>query len=470
MDPSLIPQVNPDGFSEDSPSITVALINCVGQSKLPIWKQLEIQSFVCTNEVDILHLQECKIDEDSFAQCGYLTSNFNIFSNNKPDESHYGTASLVRSDLDVTNIHTDDDGRVIVFDAAGSTWSNLYLPSGSDGNSRAKREHYFSEVIPQLMVRRLAQGAAGGDFNSIIALNDSTRNPHTKVSPSCRNLVRAFSWCDSFRKMYPRAPQYSRHSDHPHHGSGASRIDRSYHWGNLEVREAEYKSISFSDHFCLTIDYGLPYNLSRHLAPKTRPAFKISPLVVNDETFKARLELSMIEWLSVKDNGAEVLLWWEYLVKTGIKQLALARTKELKKQKMGKLNILKLRQVNLTQKVNNMQMNFLAELKLVNLLISEWYKNESSMIHLLSRSNDLNLNEKVRIYHHGQHQQFIKRSATLQLQTPAGIVTGHLECAKALEDNVTVKSLECQVWRSTFLWVKIQTESPSFRCWDVSRF
>ena len=84
-----------------------------------------------------------------------------------------------------------------------------------------------------------------------------------------------------------------------------------------------------------------------------------------------------------------------------------------------------------------MQTNLLAELKLVNLLISEWYQNESAAINLLSRSNDLNLNEKVRIYHHGQHQQFRKRSSILQLQTPAGIVSGHLDCAKALEDNVT---------------------------------
>ena len=159
----------------------------------------------------------------------------------------------MRSDIEVSNIHTDNDGRVIVFDAAGSTWSNLYLPSGSDGNTRAKQENYFSEIIPQLMVRQLAQGAAGGDFNSIMALNDSTRNPQTKVSPSCRNLVKSFSWSDSFRTLYPRAPQYSRHSDHPHHGSGASRIDRSYHWGNIEVREAEYASISFSDHLCLII-------------------------------------------------------------------------------------------------------------------------------------------------------------------------------------------------------------------------
>ena len=336
MDPSLIPQANTEGFSEemDPPSIIVAYINCVGQSKLPISKQLEIQSFVCTNNVDILHLQECRIDDDSFAHCGYLTSNFNIFSNNKPDDSHYGTASLVKSDLDVTNIHTDDDGRIIVFDAADSTWSNMYLPSGSDGISRAKREHYFSEVIPQLMIRRLARGAAGGDFNSIIALNDSTRNPESKVSPSCRNLVRTFLWLDSYLQMYPRAPTYSRLSNHPHHGSGASRIDRSYHWGDLEVREADYLSISFSDHFSLIVTYGLPHALSRHFTPKSKPAFKISPSVVNDEIFINKLEYSMRQWQEVKENGVEVLQWWEYLVKPAIKKMAYERTKEIKKTKI----------------------------------------------------------------------------------------------------------------------------------------
>ena len=82
-----------------------------------------------------------------------------------------------------------------------------------------------------------------------------------------------------------------------------------------------------------------------------------------------------------------------------------------------------------------MQINLLAELKLVNLLISEWYNNKSAAINLLSWSNDLNLDEKVRIYHHGQHQQFRKRSSILQLQTPAGIVSVHLDCAKALENN-----------------------------------
>ena len=237
MDHSLDPGINPPepGETDHNPvedftPMIVAYINCVRQSKFPVSKQLEIQSYVCTNRIDILHLQECKIDEDSFAQCGFLTSNYNIFSNNKPDDSNYGTASLIRSDLEVSNIHTDDDGRILIFDAAGCTWGNLYLPSGSDGPSRARREQYFSEIIPDLLVRRLAQGAIGGDLNSIISLPDSTRNPHTNISPSCRNLVRAFSLLDCFRRLYPRAAQYSRHSHSIHHGKGASRIDRSYQW------------------------------------------------------------------------------------------------------------------------------------------------------------------------------------------------------------------------------------------------
>ena len=48
MDPTLAPKVTPEGISDDrdTPSIIVAHINCVGQTKLPISKQLEIQSFV----------------------------------------------------------------------------------------------------------------------------------------------------------------------------------------------------------------------------------------------------------------------------------------------------------------------------------------------------------------------------------------------------------------------------------------
>ena len=83
MDPSRGPDGGghplPGEYEDDSTPIVVAFINCVGQSKLPISKQLEIQSYVCSHKVDILHMQECKIDDDTFSHCGFIKSNFNLF-------------------------------------------------------------------------------------------------------------------------------------------------------------------------------------------------------------------------------------------------------------------------------------------------------------------------------------------------------------------------------------------------------
>ena len=101
--------------------IQVAHVNCVGQSGLTLAKQLEIQSYLIVNTIDILHLQEVRISDDSFTQCGFISSNYNIISNNTPNNNNYVTASLLRCDLEVTNIHTDNSGKAIVFDTADCT-------------------------------------------------------------------------------------------------------------------------------------------------------------------------------------------------------------------------------------------------------------------------------------------------------------------------------------------------------------
>ena len=161
-----------------------------------------------------------------------------------------------------------NDGRVLILDAAMCTWGNFYLPSGSGRDAKAKREEYCSLIIPQLMVNRLAHGAAGGDFNSIISMLDSVKNPQVKMSPSCRNLVQSFSWSDSYRKLHPKTAQFSRYQSAD--GNGATRIDRSYHWGEFEAAECQYHSISFSDHLSLRVTYVLPNLLARNLAPQIK--------------------------------------------------------------------------------------------------------------------------------------------------------------------------------------------------------
>ena len=49
-------------------------------------------------------------------------------------------------------------------------------------------------------------------------------------------------------------------------------------------------------------------------------------------------------WLQVKEAGADLMLWWDSMVKGGIKYLATQRGKEIKKQNIGLLNMLRLKQ------------------------------------------------------------------------------------------------------------------------------
>ena len=195
--------------SQDSNILTVAFMNIHGQTKLPIAKQLQIEDFLKYTNIDILHLQEIEISEETFSECDFLSSSFNIISNNSTNK--YGTASLIRSDLDYRNVHCDTSGRAIVFDIGEITFGNLYAHSGSDGLSRANRESFCAETIPNLLLNSQPNGCMGGDLNMIIDKCDATKNPETKMSPTFKRLVRSFNWVDSFRVLHPSDIQFSRY-------------------------------------------------------------------------------------------------------------------------------------------------------------------------------------------------------------------------------------------------------------------
>ena len=56
--------------------LTISYMNIHGQSKLPTVKQLQIQDFIKYNKNDILQMQEIEIDDETFTECEYLSSNF----------------------------------------------------------------------------------------------------------------------------------------------------------------------------------------------------------------------------------------------------------------------------------------------------------------------------------------------------------------------------------------------------------
>ena len=139
----------------------------------------------------------------------------------------------------------------------------------------------------------------GGDFNCIVDKRDATKYPESKMSRGLQRLIKLKDWQDSYRAIHPNTQAYSRYYENER-AEGATRNDRSYHFGGLKIKEIKYLPIAFSDHFGLIVRIILPGPLDRILCPKNRPSFRLKPEVIRDDIFKERLEEAMLSWERVR--------------------------------------------------------------------------------------------------------------------------------------------------------------------------
>ena len=213
------------------------------QSNLSETKQVQLEDFIKFNKIDIAHLQETEICDKTFSTCNFISSSFNVHINNAANK--YGTSSLVKSVYSVENVRCDTSGRALVFDMGELTFGNLYGHSGTDAQSRASREKFYAEVVPQLLINRKQMGCIGGDLNCIIDKKDATNHPDAKMSNSLKRVTKVFSMKDSFRSLYPKVEAFSRYYGDTR-GKGATHIDRQYHYGEKVIKEAKYLPLAFS--------------------------------------------------------------------------------------------------------------------------------------------------------------------------------------------------------------------------------
>ena len=408
--------------------IRVAFMNIRGQTGLDLSKQFQIEKFIQTNNVDILNCQEINIVEDSFSMCNYITSSYEIISNNASNK--YGTCAIINNDFSYSNVKMD------TYHINNITFGNVYLPSGNDPVIRNKREDYCGRIIPQLLINQKDDGVIGGDWNCIVNNLDATNNQSSKMSACLKRVIKNFNWTDSFRSIYPTKKIFSRYYDHHQYGEGATRIDRSYQYGRAEVIQAQYVGVAFSDHFSLIITLKVPEQFARLSCPRSRPLFKAKPEVVTDPLFKFRLAETFSSWAQVKDYGLDILTWWELIVKPGVKKLLIERGKELNKERSGVLNLLLLRQSYLVMKVQAGHHHRLGELKTVQMEIEQWHSQECEKVKLLSKTEEIDSHESVRIHHHELHSKQIKKTSITRLQCGDQLLEGHDQCAQHLEQSV----------------------------------
>ena len=209
-----------------------------------------------------------------------------------------------------------------------------------------------------------------------------------------------------------------------------------------------YIPVAFSDHFAHLVEFRVLDNQKLLRNPKCRSSFKVKPEVINDSEFKVRLTAAIEQWEKVKnngnmDNGDEMIRWWEFLVKPGIRKIALERTKEINSSKREFLNLLLIRQAYVTKKLRQGQSSILGELLHIHGLIETWYQDEAKKVQFQSKLNEFQLSEKTSLYHHELHKDVIKKTSILQLSTPDGIISGHEVCAKYLESSVSELLNDC---------------------------
>ena len=85
--------------------LTIAYINVHGQSKLTEAKQIQIEDFLKYNNIDVAHLQEIEICDETFSECNFISSSFNIITSNA--ENKFGTSSLVKNEFSFENVKCD---------------------------------------------------------------------------------------------------------------------------------------------------------------------------------------------------------------------------------------------------------------------------------------------------------------------------------------------------------------------------
>ena len=98
------------------------------------------------------------------------------------------------------------------------TFGNIYLHSGTDARSRANRENYCCEVLPNMLVNSRDTGCMGGDFNCIVNKMDATNYPEAKMSKGLQRLIKLKNWQDSFRTLNPSAQVFSRYYENNSRG------------------------------------------------------------------------------------------------------------------------------------------------------------------------------------------------------------------------------------------------------------
>ena len=415
-------------------SFKIGYINIYGQTGFSRSKVIELENVINCHKLDVVCLQETDVSQNTFSECNILRRFSPIINNSS---TGYGTCTLVSNNLSIDNIIKDSDGRFISVDVDGSTIVNLYLPSGTDQNSKSKREDMI-DSIPNLLLYKKQNGVCGGDFNSIVDKKDSLIHPDQKMSKCLSKLIKLYGLKDAFRALYPHSRQYSRY--YIAKGvQGATRIDRCYVWGRLEVDEAVYIPVSFSDHLGHIVTFKTQTRCASE-NPRNRSIFKIKHNLVEDQIFLERIREAYPQWLKIKE-GLSPTFWWENVFKKEIKSLAIFRQREINNQKCRELAALQLKLCYYLRKLKSsiyreQNVQWMTKYETAKQNLNAFYKDRANIILHQNRAEEFDRSDNTKIYHFESLDKYVEASTIKKVEVDGVIYEGQSNIEDAINKKL----------------------------------
>ena len=170
------------------------------------------------------------------------------------------------------------------------------------------------------------------------------------MSPTLRRLISMLNIKDCYRIIHGKTKEFSRYYE-IQNKQGATRIDRIYASSTLFILQAKYIPLSFSDHWGHIIKIKIHDDITILQCPRPKSDFKIKTKIVDDISFQKEVATSLEYWKYLKEKyDHNILEWWEFIVKKGIRDIAIDHTREQNKENQGKLNLLMLTQLHYGKK------------------------------------------------------------------------------------------------------------------------
>lgn len=254
-----------------------------------------LKSFVYSNHVDVILLQEVAITDFSFL------SGYNSVVN--MNENKRGTAILMKDTIHYTDVRLLESSRGISLKINNTRLVNIYAPSGSQ--STAQREEFFSGEICNLM--QIGEDLIlGGDFNCVI-FEDDCKNFAYNKSKKLASLVNAFGLIDVWKYKKPQVRDFYTYF----HLNSASRIDRFYvsRHNQEKVGMCSLHVAPFSDHRAVIVNYKCKLSETTGFF-RGRGFWKLNNSLLQNEEMVGDFERNWQLWLRAKPryNSVVVLL------------------------------------------------------------------------------------------------------------------------------------------------------------------